>query len=246
MNIEYQDKIDNYLLNLMSTDERQKFEQEVEANEELKEQLEFSRLVQVVLKDRGEKLAKIAKWEHEELSRSCDEDNEQSVSAAPARSWRKYLYWSSGIAAVFIAGFFLLNTMNHSRGDSNLSSIEDANLTISYRGSSANDSKIIEMLAKGDYHSALALIETEEIDVRHKLESLQQVQGNGEIPDAEDLEDEKEIIESELDKLLWLKAQTLIRLDCENEALLILGNLRLKKGDYQFRADSLYQKLKRR
>lgn len=266
MNTNYQDIIDNYLLNRMSTDERQKFEQEVKTNEELKEQLEFSRLVHVALKDRGEKLAKMAQWEQEELAASSDENEEQTTPAVAANSWRKYLYWCSGIAAVFIVGFFLFSTMHRGTGNQSIGNVDGAVL----RGSSASDERITEMLRKGDYHSALALIEEEEFEVLREREMLES-SGNdstidnlespskGSVRSAEssedddlltasaeeDYNDQKEIIEAELDKLRWYKAQALIGCGKEEDALLILDLMRMQKGDYRVKADSLYQELKR-
>ena len=263
MNIDIQDKIDNYLLNRMSTDERQKFEQEVETNEELKEQLEFSRLVQGAFKDRGEKLAKMAQWEQEELEADCNEDEKQTTPAVVANSWRKYLYWCSGIAAVFIVGFFLFSTMH--MGNPSVDNADGAVL----RGSSANHGRINELLAKGDYTSALALIEEEESEDQHELESLQesrrdsvddiQRSPNGsirgkdaseedEINDVsveDDYNDQIEIVEADLYELRWLKAQALIGCGEKEKAILILDALRMQKGYYQLKADSLYNELKK-
>lgn len=263
MNTKYQDSIDNYLLNRMSDDERQKFEQEVEVNDELKEQLEFSRLVQTAFKDRGEKLAKMAQWEQEELAASSDEEEELTTPAVAPNSWRKYLYWCSGIAAVFIAGFFLFSTMHTNTGNQ---SIGDMGGTV-LRGGSAHHDRINELLAKGDYKSALALIEEEESEDQHELESLQEsrreavddiqrspngsIHGNDAAEDDEindvsaedDYNDQIEIIEADLYELRWLKAQALIGCGEKEKAILILDALRMQKGYYQLKADSLYQEL---
>lgn len=266
MNIDIQDKIDNYLLNRMSTDERQKFEQEVETNEELKEQLEFSRLVHVALKDRGEKLAKMAQWEQEELAASSDENEEQTTPAVAANSWRKYLYWCSGIAAVFIVGFFLFSTMHMGTGNQ---SIGDMGGTV-LRGGSAHHDRIKEMLTKGDYRSALALIEEEELEVLKERDMLED-RGNASTIDdldspskstvscedsskdddifmasaEDDYNDQKEIIEADLYVLRWLKAQALIGCGEKEKAIIVLDALRMQKGYYQLKADSLYQELKK-
>lgn len=265
MNIDIQDKIDNYLLNRMSTDERQKFEQEVETNEELKEQLEFSRLVRVAFKDRGEKLAKMTQWEQEELAASSNEDEELTTPAVAPNSWRKYLYWCSGIAAVFIAGFFLFSTMHTNTGNQ---SIGDMGSTV-LRGGSAHHDRINELLAKGDYTSALALIEKEESEDQHELESLQEsrrdsvddiqrspngsIRGKDASEDDEindvsvedDYNDQIEIVEADLYELRWLKAQALIGCGKKEKAVLILDALRMQKGYYQLKADSLYNELKK-
>lgn len=255
MNTEYQDKIDNYLLNRMSDEDRQKFEQEVAVNEELKEQLEFSRLVQAAFNDRGEKLAKMAQWEQEELAASSDEDEEQSTPAVAPNTWRKYLYWCSGIAAVFIAGFFLYSTMHMNTGNQSIGDMGSAVL----RGNSASHDRIKEMLAKGDYNSALTLIEEEESEVLSErdmlddsgnastiedLESPSQSTARSEDSAEDDYNDQKEIIEANLSELRWLKAHALIGCGQKEEAILILDALRMQKGYYQLKADSLYRELK--
>lgn len=191
MDIRFQDKIDNYLLNRMSIEERHEFEQELETNAELKEQLEFSRLVQAAIKDRGDKLSQIAKWEQEEPEQLIEQDDEQSNSVVPVKSWRKYLYWSSGIAAVFVVGFFIFSTMKYSSSDGGSPSFADSYGNV-YRGGSANNSRIIEMLEKGEYHEALALIEDEEAEVLHELDLLmyEKVQDN-KIDDTKDKPNDK-------------------------------------------------------
>ena len=188
MDIKFQDKIDNYLLNRMSIEERHIFEQELEANAELKEQLEFSRLVQAAIKDRGDKLSQIAKWEQEEPEQLIELEDEQSNTVVPVKSWRKYLYWRSGIAAVFVVGFFIFSTMKYSSNDGgSFGSPSDGDSYGNvYRGGSANNSKIMEMLEKGDYHDALALIENEEAEVRHELDLLYDNARDNKIDDTED------------------------------------------------------------
>ena len=52
----YQDKIDDYLLDRMTKEERHAFEKEIENNDELQEQLEFTEKVQRAMKNKDEKL----------------------------------------------------------------------------------------------------------------------------------------------------------------------------------------------
>ena len=240
MDIRFQDKIDNYLLNRMSIEERHEFEQEVEVNAELKEQLEFNRIVQAAIKDRGDKLSQIAKWEQEEPEQLIEQDDEQNNSVVPVKSWRKYLYWSSGIAAVFVVGFFIFSTMKYSSSDGGSPSFGDSYGNV-YRGGSAIDSDIIDLLEKGEYGTALMLIEREESEVKGELSSLNDLrQGLS----KEDIEYEMEIIEDELHRLQWLKAIALKGCDKKEEALSVLDDLRKIKGEYQLKADSLYKELK--
>lgn len=65
MKIEDQDRIDNYLLNRMSGEERQAFERDMEQDKELREQVEFTKDIQTALKSRNEKLARMQEWQEE-------------------------------------------------------------------------------------------------------------------------------------------------------------------------------------
>ena len=56
MKIEYQDKIDRYILGEMSAEERTDFEKQVAQNAELQELLEFTKNVNTAIKSRNEKL----------------------------------------------------------------------------------------------------------------------------------------------------------------------------------------------
>ena len=63
MKIEYQDKIDRYILGEMSAEERTDFEKQVAQDAELQELLEFTKNVNTAIKSRNEKLAKMKEWE---------------------------------------------------------------------------------------------------------------------------------------------------------------------------------------
>ena len=63
MKIEYQDHIDDYLLGRMSDEDSKVFEQELKNDDELREQMEFTKDVQTATKSRNEKLAKMREWE---------------------------------------------------------------------------------------------------------------------------------------------------------------------------------------
>ena len=52
----YQDRIDNYLLDRMTKEERHAFEKEIEYNDELQEQLEFTEKVQRAMNRKDEKM----------------------------------------------------------------------------------------------------------------------------------------------------------------------------------------------
>lgn len=125
MDIKFQDRIDDYLLNRMSDADKEAFLQEVEQSKEKKEQLEFTKSVKDSICSREEKLRALAqlqqRYENEreiaalrptgtECATCC-----QTVPAAqnkmPVQSKKRIWFWVSGIAAVFIAGFFAIKTM---------------------------------------------------------------------------------------------------------------------------------------
>lgn len=62
MKIEFQDRIDEYLLDRMSDEERKSFESDAAEDAELKEQLQFTETVQQATKSRNEKLAAMEEW----------------------------------------------------------------------------------------------------------------------------------------------------------------------------------------
>lgn len=93
MKIDFQEKIDDYVLGKMSAEDRDKFEKEVSQDIEKQEQLKLTQNVSTAIKSRNEKLAMMQKWEQERIA-----------------SKRKIMAWTSsavGVAAVFAIGFFL-------------------------------------------------------------------------------------------------------------------------------------------
>lgn len=93
MKIDFQEKIDDYVLGKMSAEDRDKFEKEVSQDIEKQEQLKLTQNVSTAIKSRNKKLAMMQEWEQKGTG-----------------SNRKIMAWASsaiGIAAVFLIGFFL-------------------------------------------------------------------------------------------------------------------------------------------
>ena len=107
MRLEYQDSIDRYLLGRMSDEERALFEAKCAENPELKDQLEHTQDVKTVISERSKMLERIQGWD--------EEYNEEKK--AFARKKRAAIYWSSGIAAAFVVGYFLFPTANNSESE---------------------------------------------------------------------------------------------------------------------------------
>lgn len=255
MKIDYQDRIDEYLLNRMTDDERSTFEQDVNHDEELKEQLSFTKDVQQTVIRRNEMIAKMKQWEEEGLLEDGDTEVAEyratgsGYNYCPAlsreekrpvahSSGRRIIYWLSGIAAVFVAGFFLFqNLYVNDTADNYMSSIQMNEVTL--RAGSDN-SELNLLLSQKKYEEALRRIED-------KCSTLK----NDSIELAQDLtkdDEQKEydfmIIKDKQDELKWLKAYAYLCMNQKDMALKVLNELRSTEGYYQMSADSLYQQLK--
>ena len=111
-NINFQDRIDEFLLhnNAMSEEDKAQFLKEIEDDVEKREQYEFTKNVKQVMISRGEKLKAMTEFQKEMKS----------------HHHRKTWLWISSIAAILIVGFFAINpllmeTSSHDnvRGDEN-------------------------------------------------------------------------------------------------------------------------------
>ena len=250
MKIEDQDRIDNYLLNRMSDEERRSFELEIEQDKELREQVEFTKNVQTALKSRNEKLTQMQKWQKE-----MDEEAEraygyratgsdyhyssmpvmerQADQLPPPRKKRRLIYWVAGIAAIFIAGLFVLPTITVN---------ESAPVPTEYgvfRGGE-DYQEIKQLMEQKDYGMAFSAIEREE----HSLEQELLI-NKKDTTDCERREYNRMLIEMKQNELAWLKVHALLGLGKEREAMQLLERLRGTEGEYQQAADSLYNQLKK-
>lgn len=225
--------IDDYLLDRMPNVERLAFEKEVETDSELKEQLEFTKSLQQAMKSRSEKLALMKEWEsayewqydldvaqtraagsgYESCSVPSTDDNRFEKKSSRIR----ILYWVTGMAAMFVAGFFILNKPN--MGDDNWNNITFPTVNGGFRGSS-DYSGIKLLMEQNDYKEALSLID-EEMKLLDK--------------------DSYQVSIKELrDELMWLKVQALVGLKRKKDAVSTLEKLRNSDGLYKNVADSIY------
>ena len=111
-NINFQDRIDEFLLHndAMSEEDKAQFLKEIEDDVEKREQYEFTKNVKQVMISRGEKLKAMTEFQKEMKS----------------HHHRKTWLWISSIAAILVVGFFAINpllveTSSHDnvRGDEN-------------------------------------------------------------------------------------------------------------------------------
>ena len=231
MKKEFQDRIDEYLLHRMSDEERMAFENEVNSDKELQEQLSFTEDLQHVLNSRNEKLAKMEEWQDDY---KWDESRSMSRSSS-----RKVYYWISGIAAMFVVGFFLIQNLYVAKSpDKYMISprVSDA----AFRTGSDN-SDIELLLSQKKYNEALDLIEEKGLVLKDYFMELVQ----DETIDDERKKYDLQIIKDEQDELKWLKAHALLGLHCKDDALLLLDELRNTEGCYQLLADSLYNNIEK-
>jgi len=219
MKIEYQDHIDDYLLGRMSDEDSKVFEQELKNDDELREQMEFTKDLQTATKSRNEKLAKMREWEDDY---EWEDDR---------RGKRQYLYWISGIAAIFIVGFFLIHNYMGGKEDMmfNPSSIEYSTM----RGG-GNYENIEKLLVDKNYEDAMKQIEIEETKIAGQRTATDS------IADEERRAYDRMLIQEKADELSWMKVYALLGADRRDDALQLLDELRHTEGEYKEKADSLY------
>jgi len=266
MKIEFQDRIDDYLLGRMSDEERNNFESDATADAELKEQLQFTETVQQATKSRNEKLAAMEEWkddyvwEDERVAAAsaaeylptgsgcnyCPTPTMESRRVATSSTFKKMLYWVSGIAAILVVGVFVFNVYRPSSHEIAMEAARPTeapskNGNVSFRGRS-HDMDIESQLAMGDYSKALARLEKNEADIRADLMLIDRElhsRGDG----REDAMKDKDSLETNLVRVLYLKAQALIGLDQKDEARVVLDEIRHSRSDYGIKADSLFHLL---
>ena len=138
-NINFQDRIDEFLLHndAMSEEDKAQFQKEIEEDAEKKEQYEFTKNVKQAMVSRGEKLKAMTEFQKENETQdekrvtacSCPEyrQTEDIKIVGHKSNFRKKLVWFSGIAAVLVIGFFAINPLfmeknsptDNVRGDEN-------------------------------------------------------------------------------------------------------------------------------
>lgn len=256
MKIEFQDHIDDYLLGKMSEEDSKSFEQEMKNDNELREQVEFTKAAQTATKSRNEKLTKIQEWDDD-----YKWSNDRRVATAQyhptgsgynyspvppsentfikSRSSRKnFLYLISGIAAIFIAGFLLFN--NAFYGSKSHMEITYCPLQMEYGSMRGGNSfeNIEKLLIGKDYKSALSKIEKEEKNLKKYAIIADS------IDDEDQREYEKNVIRLYHDELIWMKVFALVGLNRRKDAIVVLEELRAKDNAFKEQADSLYYLIK--
>lgn len=253
MKIEFQDQIDKYVLGRMGDTERAIFEKEVAKNAELQEQLQFTQDVISATKSRVEKLSKIKDWKDDYIFEdegivdasnylptgsgydACPSTSIEQKSKKSYFSLSGKLYWLSGIAAIFVVGFFIFNILLDRNVEIKYS---PSNIDYSITRGGDNYIKIEQLLSKGNYQEAMKEIAREESAV-----AKQKIVTDS-IADDEQREYEIKVYTIDMEILCWLKINALIGLGKHNDALLLLNKLRKEDGVFKEKADSLYHIIK--
>ena len=122
MKKDFQNRIDEYILDRMSDEEKAQFEAEVNHDESKREQLDFTRNVKGAISSRADKMAKLKMMqrmydrEHNQVAASMRATGTDDCQYTPASQYvekkkpsRRIWWWASGIAAVLVIGLFIVN-----------------------------------------------------------------------------------------------------------------------------------------
>lgn len=132
--MDFQDRIDEYILGRMSDEDKAQFEAEINQDESKRKQLEFTRNVRDAITSRGDKLARMkmmqgmydSQHRHSVASMRAtgadDCQHESASSYAEKKVSRRIWWWASGIAAVFVIGLFTLAPFNEDPSSTDFSS----------------------------------------------------------------------------------------------------------------------------
>lgn len=266
MKIEYQDRIEDYLFNRMADDERQSFEQDLEKDSELRDQYEFISMVKTALMLENiendvnewtkayEEVAVEPEYEATGSGYECNTIGPapRTASAPPRSSNRRFIYWISGIAALFIVGFFLFNNIFVGvDADVAFSPDEASSSGVAFsprpQGVSTirgNDVTTEILLAKADYQAALERIDSLEDEMATELMTLER-EKDSRGAEQDRLAYKQEELMMKQEELSWLKVQALLGLNRKEEAIALLDKIRNSESEYKEQADSLYNVLKK-
>lgn len=249
MKKEILDKIDRYLRKEMTSEETAAFEQELQQDASLREEVELTKDIIGRLKDRQEKLEQMKKWDRE-YAEYIDEmavAEPGRMNAAPAceaampcsGKKNRTVVWiaSMGIAACLIAGVFMIRP---SYDRSIINNEINSPIVGSYRGTFFTH-EIQDLITQGKNEQALVLIDS--LEENYKKETMQ-YHGKDSLTEEESYDLQTNALA--LYELEWLRIKALIGDKQYKEAFKILGKYRLQEGDYQEKADSLWNELKER
>ena len=241
MNMDFQDRIDDYVLGRMSDEDRLQFEKEVSLDYEKEKQLKLTLNIKRALASRQEKLAIIQDFENDyQQQQEYDDANEaenQHVMpdhVAPSnKKPHRRLWFSSiiGIAAILAVGFFITYTLSPSSENE----IMPVNMNVENVRGDNSLAQIAEMINNKRYGQALRLIHQSELENKQERDSVKSITSQ-----SEELSYMLITLEQRKYDLIWMKANALIGLQRINEAMKQLQTLCHQENPYKVQADSLY------
>ena len=265
MNIDFQDKIDDFVLDKMSKTDINNFSKEIDSDKEKQEQLQLTKDLCNAIKSRNAKMTLISQF-HKEYNDEHEDDYKK----------KKVIFWMSsiiGVAAVFIMGIFIvippMKDFTRLSSNSNLANLEqtvpvDFNL---YQESNKSFNDIVELLKQTKYEDALKLINLSEEHIVNECNKLSAKSENtssinldgfkvnetnvfsnmsDSIINNERVTNNIKLLEKQKYELAWFKVNTLIGLNRILEAKQILKELHVVDGVYKFKADSLLNIIEKR
>lgn len=248
MKEEILDKIDRYLRKEMTSEETAAFEQELQNDVSLKEELELTKDIMGSLKERQRKLEQMKEWD-KQYAKYVEEmavAEPRVVNAAPSygampssRKKNRMFVWiaSIGIAACLIAGVFMIRpSYDHSIINDGINSP----IVGSYRGTFFAH-EIQNLIAQGKNEQALVLIDS--LEENYKKETMQ-YHGKDSLTEEESYDLQTNALA--LYELEWLRIKALMGGKQYEKAFNALDEYRMREGNYQEKADSLWNVLKKR
>ncbi len=232
-----QDRIDAYVLDRMSTEEKENFEAEMHADEALRRQCAFTLRVKEALTERRRMEEKMGQWQQE----MAEEEQKRLQASAAARGLRiRRAAWIAGIAAVLIVGILLFPAPAPGTLSAGNAILDDE----SVRGGS-DLSQVEMMIQDRQYQHALETICNEERIVGIELRKRD---GAEEATEDEELRGqmayELQELQLRLQDLRWLKVYALDGLGRRQEAATLAQEISEEAGIYSERADSILRFLK--
>lgn len=273
MRLEYQDSIDRFLLDRMTDDERNSFEKKCAGNPELEEQLEHTKNVKRVISERNELLAKFQEWDDEyNANKNAAIHNKRKwiygisgVAAAIIVGY--FLFAPSNIStpeasseliskktnkeipivdsiainsekALAQKDLLAKNEVGKKDKKNSTPHIDDEQV---FSFSNNNIGKANTSQADLDEKELESVIERIKVITR-RLSDLEREQASGDIEQIV-YESSVSLLKHQRDRLCWRQSIILLNMSRKSEALTILDELRRTKGQYQHKADSLYNAL---
>lgn len=240
-----QERIDDYLFHRMSEKERSEFERELLFDSHIREQMAFTEDVRRVLKSRLDKLAMMNDWEDDYIWKnkieSTNNHHPEKLIIKPRQTTqiklnkrpyslvgRSFFYWTTGIAALFIAIFFFYNHLPVQ------DEIIGGNIGDNIQ-SELDNSDIKFMIDQGKYEEAINLIKVKDNALDQELIKIAN-------ENRLDKTLQQQITEKK-EALKWLQIQALPGVNQKEDALILLDELRRRDGKYRKQADSMYNVL---